>query len=904
MGRRSALVLLVLGVLLASGLLNGLARFYTDWLWFRSLGYAPVFWTALGTTWAVRLLVGLTFFLFLLVNLLLTRPVIGRALLRFEGTPLAELLTAERVTRFFAVLSAAVAVFAALAASLYWEVVQKFLHGGAFHLVDPLFGRDLGFYLFKLPFYRYLYRTGMALLVVPLLLVGAIYILSGQLVFSGFSPSFQGRARYHLALLLAGVFALKAWGYWLSQANLLYSTRGVVFGAGYTDVHVNLIGYQVLTAVALACTVIVLLSTIVRSGRWLVAGVFLLVSVSLLLGSAYPGMVQRFVVEPNELAKEGPYIRHNIRYTRLGWGLDKVEEHPFSVRNDLSYAELQEEQETLQNVRLWDWRPLQATYGQLQEMRPYYDFVGVDVDRYPIEGTTRAVTLAARELNPEKIPAQARTWLNLHLKYTHGYGLVMSPVNEVNEEGMPNFWIKNIPPETRVGPRVTRPEIYYGELAGDYVITNARSPEFNYPLGDRNAYSRYEADSGVRLSSPLVRVAFALRFGTINLLLASDITAQSRVHLYRNIRERVQRIAPFLRYDRDPYLVAAKGRLYWLQDAYVTSDLFPYSEPMGEWGNYVRNSVKVVIDAYSGETTYYLWDANEPIAATYARIFPGLFKPKSAMPVELLDHVRYPEDLYRLQAQVYTVYHMSDTNVFYNKEDVWAVPREVVAGDQVDVEPYYVQMRLIGGKRPEYVLMLPMTPARKNNLIAWLAAHCDRDDYGRLVVFKFPKQSLTYGPSQVEARIDQDSEISRQLTLWSQKGSRVIRGNLLVIPIRQSILYVEPIYLQAEQSQMPELKRVVVAFRDRVVMEETLEKALAQVFGAAAPVTPAGPPPPRPPLPEAPGVDRGALTDELIHRAAESLREAEQRLASGDWAGFGSAMKRLRQALNGLEGGR
>lgn len=900
MGRRSTFILLVLAVLLGSGLVNGLASFYTDWLWFKDLGYVSVLWTTLGTTWGMRLLVGLAFFLFLFLNLLVTRPAVGRALDRLEGTPLPALFTAPRVTQGFAAVSALVAFFGALAASLYWEVVQKFLHGGAFGLTDPLFGRDLGFYLFRLPFFLYLYRTGMSLLILTLLAVGVIYVLAGQLTVSGLSLSFQGRARYHLALLLAGSFGLKAWGYWLNQASLLYSTRGVVFGAGYTDVHVNLLGLQVLIWVAAACAAIVLLSTIVRSGRWLLAGVFLLASVSLLLGSAYPGVVQRFLVEPNELVKESPYIRQNIRYTRLGWGLDKVEERPFAVRDDLTYQQLQEEQDTLQNVRLWDWRPLQATYGQLQGIRPYYDFLGVDVDRYPLGGKVRAVTLAARELNPDKIPAQARTWLNLHLKYTHGYGLVMSPVNEVTEEGMPTLWLRNIPPESPVGLKVTRPGIYFGEHAGDYVIINTRSPEFDYPMGDRNAYTQYQAKTGVSLSSPLRRLAFAARFGDLNMLLASDITGQSRVLLYRNIRERVQRLAPFLRYDYDPYLVAVGGKLYWLQDAYATSDLFPYSEPMGDWGNYVRNSVKVLIDAYSGATTFYLWDEREPVAATYARIFPNLFRPRAEIPADILAHVRYPEDLYRLQTQVYTTYHMSDTNVFYNKEDLWAVPQEIAGGDQVAVEPYYLQMRLPGQPRAEFVMMLPFTPARKSNMIAWMAVHSDPDDYGKLVVFKFPKQSLTYGPSQVEARIDQDSEISRQLTLWNQKGSRVIRGNLLVIPVRQSILYVEPIYLQAEQSQMPELKRVVVSFRDRVIMDETLEAALARVFGVSAPVTPLAPT-----APAAPGAPPATFDREaLIRQAAQSLREAEQKLSTGDWSGFGTAMNRLRQALDRLEGGR
>lgn len=900
MGRRSTFILLVLGVLIGSGLVTGAVRFYTDWLWFKDLGFTQVFWTTLATTWAMRLVVGAVFFLFLLFNLLFTRPVIGRALLHFEGTPLPELLTAGRVTWVFTGLAALVAVFGALASAPYWEVVQKFLHGGSFGFGDPLLGRDIGFYMFQLPFYLYVYRIAMGLLTLTLFAVGTVYVLSGQLVLNGFVPSFQGRARRHLALVLSAVFGLKAWGYWLSQAGLLFSTRSVIFGAGYTDVHVNLFGLQVLTYVALACAFIVLLSTVARSGRWLLAGVFLLVSVSFLLGSAYPGLVQRFVVEPNELAKETPYIMNNIRFTRLGWGLDRVEERPFEVRDDLTYAELQSEQDTLQNIRLWDWRPLQATYEQLQGIRPYYDFADVDVDRYLVDGSFRAVTLAARELNTEKIPAQARTWLNLHLKYTHGYGLVMSPVNGVTLEGMPDFWIKNIPPETTRGPQVTRPEIYFGEFSGDYVITKARTPEFDYPLGDQNAYATYQSESGIPLRSLLVRLAMAVRFGTMNLLLASDITPESRVLMYRNIRDRVQRIAPFLRYDSDPYIVIGKNGLFWLQDAYVVSDLFPYSEPVAGWGNYVRNSVKVVIDAYTGKTTFYLWDEQEPIARTYARVFPGLFRPRSTMPDELLAHVRYPEDLYRLQARVYASYHMNDVNVFYNKEDLWAVPREIVAGEQVDVEPYYVQMKLPGEERPGYVLMLPFTPARKNNMIAWMAVSCDPENYGRLLVFEFPKQSLTYGPSQVEARIDQDSEISRQLSLWNQRGSRVIRGNLLVIPVRNSILYVEPVYLQSEQSQMPELKRVIVAFRDRVIMEQTVDAALAGVFGVTGPI-----PPRQPSAPAEPGEPRQAATDrELIRQAVDSLREARSRLSSGDWAGFGGAMDRLTDALERLEGDR
>lgn len=901
MARRSTFVLLVLAVLLGGGLASGLAGFFTDWLWFKGLGQTGVFLTILSTSWVVRLSVALIYFAFLYANLLLTRPVIGRALERFEGTPLPALFTAGRVTRGFAVVAGLLAVGAGLTASVGWEMVQKFLHGGAFGVADPLFGRDLGFYFFRLPFYLYIYRNAIGLVFLTLLAVGAIYVLAGSLTFSGLLPSFKGGARIHLAVLLASLFGLKAWGYWLSQANLLYSTRGAIFGAGYTDVHVNLLGYQVLTIVAVACAGIVLLSMIARSGRWLAAGVFLLAAVSLLLGSAYPGMVQRFVVEPNELARETPYIRRNIEFTRRGWGLDKIEERLFDVKDNLTYAQVEQERNTLDNIRLWDWRPLQATYGQLQAMRQYYDFLNVDVDRYTVDGRVRAVTVAAREFNPERISQQARTWQNTHLFYTHGYGLVMSPVNEVTEEGMPNLWVRNIPPQTVRGPRVTRPELYYGEVGGDYVLTNTRMKEFDRPAGDRNAFTVYKGKGGVRLASPLVRLAFAARFGELNLLLSSDITSQSRVHLYRNIHDRVRKIAPFLRYDSDPYLVTAGGKLYWFQDAYVTSDAYPYSEPVGDWGNYVRNSVKVVIDAYTGEVTFYVWNEQEPLTKAYRRIFPGLFTPAEKMPADLMRHVRYPEDLFRLQAQIYNTYHMKDANVFYNKEDTWAIPMEIVGGEQVEVEPYFVQMRLPGSEKAEFLLMQPFTPLRKNNMVAWMAAHSDPEEYGRLVVYKFPKQSLTFGPAQVEARIDQDSEISRQLSLWNQKGSRVIRGNLLVIPVQQSILYVEPIYLQSEQSQMPELKRVVVAFRDRVIMEATLEAALARVFGVEAPVTPLEPGKPTGPaqaVRPAPGVSSA-----LVQEAARSLREAEQRMGQGDWAGFGQAMDRLRSALRRLENG-
>ncbi|MGE5576931.1 MAG: UPF0182 family protein [Syntrophothermus sp.] len=884
------------------------SEFYTDWLWFAGLKYDGVFWKIFWSTWMLRLGVGLIFFAVIFGNLLLTRKVIGRALDRLQlfGGMLPDILSARRVTFLFLIASAIGGFLGGAAAGGYWEIVQKFLYGSAFGVTDPLFKHDIGYYIFTVPFYQYVYRTAMGLLGLTTVVVGAIYFLAGSFQFSGRALMVDGRARRHLEVLLALIFALKAWGYRLAMFNLLYSTRGVVFGAGYTDVHAQLLALKVLMVIALFCALIFLAAIVARTARLMVAGVGLLLVSSLVLGSIYPGTVQQFLVEPNEQVKERPYILENIKYTRLAYGLDKIGEKGFTVREDLTAADLQGERGTLQNVRLWDWRPLLQTYGQLQAMRLYYDFRQVDIDRYTINGELRQVMLAPREMNIANIPESARTWINMSLLYTHGYGLVMSPVNLVTQEGLPNFFIKNIPPESSIDLKVERPEIYFGELTNNYVLVNTRAKEFDYPIGDENAYTRYGGTGGVVISSPLVRAALAVRFGNLQLLLSNDITSESRALFYRNIGERVRRIAPFLLYDRDPYLVVDRGRLFWIQDAYVTTSLYPYSAPVAGWGNYVRNSVKVVIDAYNGTTDYYIVDPSEPLARTYASIFPSLFKPVSQMPEGLRSHLRYPEDLFRVQAQVYNIYHMNDPDVFYNKEDVWTVPTEVVGGEEVAIEPYYIVMKLPGAKNEEFVLMQPFTPSRKNNMIAWLAALSDGENYGKLLVYKFPKQQLTYGPMQIEARINQDSEISKQLTLWNQKGSRVIRGNLLVIPVKNSIMYVEPLYLQSEQSQMPELKRVIVAYGNQVVMETDFETALNQIFGtgflpeksagmAPAPGPGGGPRTPQPARPTQ------ATVREYIRQARQLFDEAQNKLRDGDWAGYGQALQKMADALRKAE---
>ncbi|MDI3280553.1 MAG: UPF0182 family protein [Bacillota bacterium] len=889
--RRTAFLLGV-AALLAFSLFWAAVRLYTDWLWFGEVGYRGVFWTILLTRWLLRGLILAVFFLFLAANLLWTRKVLDEAVHRLRAWHplLAALFAPQRVTAGLLLVAAALTLLGA-AAPPPWEMALKYLYGGEFGLADPLFQRDVGFYVFRLPLLQYLYRFGLGLFSLAFLAVTALYALAGAFRWDplAWRLEVKARARHHLAVL-AGAFLLwRAWGYRLEAYQLLYSTRGAVFGAGYTDVHVLLVGLKFLSLLALVAAALVLWGGFARRLRPALAALVLLAGASLLVGQVYPSLVQRLVVEPNELAKEEPYLRQHIKFTRLGWGLDKIEEYNYPVRTDLTLSDVEAEPETVENVRLWDWRPLLATYNQLQSMRLYYDFAQVDVDRYLLDGRWRQVTLAARELNVERLPEQARTWVNLRLKYTHGYGLVMSPANEVTPEGLPNFFVANVPPEGRPDLAVRRPEIYFGELTRDYVVVRNRTPEFDYPRGDENAYTTYQGRGGIPLRSPLVKLAFALRLGTVKFFLSQEIGPESRIMIYREIKERVRRIAPFLKYDRDPYLVLEGGRLFWIQDAYVTTSAFPYAQPLPGWGNYARNSVKVVVDAYHGAVRFYAVDPREPLTAMYGRAFPGLFRPWEEMPAGLRMHVRYPEDLFLAQAQIYSVYHMEDPVVFYNKEDLWTIPDEIFASERVQVEPYYVIMRLPGREKGEFLLMLPFSPARKDNMVAWMAGLCDGEDYGRLVVYKFPKRKLTYGPIQVEARIDQDPVISQQLTLWNQRGSRVLRGNLLVIPLRGGILYVEPLYLQSEESRLPELKRVVAAYENRLVMDLTLERALQRLFA---------PGPLLPPAPPEEGADRSLSA--LARQAARLFAEAEEALARREWSEWGRRLEEVRRILEQL----
>jgi uncharacterized membrane protein (UPF0182 family) len=904
--RRWFWIALLIFLLLIS--FNWIVTTYTEWLWFTSLEYQKVWLTQWGYRAATTAVAFVVAAIVLLVNLRLafktakeTGPISGLRLLTLPG--IGQLVTAS---------GAFIALVFGAAAGGHWENILLFFNRQPFGTADPIFNLDLGFYIFQLPVFRFLQSWLTPLFIITLVGVLALYLVDNWAGLQrGEWRPLSSEARRHIAIMAALAMIFWALGYWLDMYELLYSSRGVAFGASYTDLRATrpALYAQMALMILLAAAALfnafrpALRPLLIIGGLWLAA--------TILLGAVYPSILQRYTVEPNELSRERPYIEHNINFTRMGYDLSDLNTKAFGSLGELTKQDLDEHKETLKNVRLWDYRPLQLTYGQLQELRPYYTFSSIDIDRYEIDGEIRQVMLAGRELDKDNLTAPS--WINQKLMFTHGYGVVMNPVDEVTPQGQPNFFIKDLPPQSSVDIEVTRPEIYSGEVLNDVVFVGSDQPEFDYPIGNDNAASSYEGVGGVELSSGLRRLAFAIRLGETNLLLSQDITSDTRVLLHRQIQERVQRITPFLSFDNDPYLVIAGGRLVWMIDGYTLSSNFPYSSPTNSDFNYIRNAVKVTIDAYDGTVTYYMSEPDDPLIQSYARAFPGLFHPLDEMPAELQAHIRYPEDLFLVQTQKYLKYHMTNVQVFYNQEDLWEIPQEVFDSNQQAIEPYYVYLALPGEEEPEFLLIQPYTPAGKNNMIAWVAARNDKPNYGELVVYELPKQELVFGPIQVEARIDQDPEISAQISLWNQRGSRVIRGNLIVIPIGDSFLYVEPLYLLADTSELPELKRVIVASGDRITMDKTLEGALAALVEGGPIVTEVvdkatgeegatadtevetGE---RPTLTEGGAIDE--TTQSLIQSANAHFEAAEAAQREGDWATYGRELEALQGDLQRL----
>ncbi len=894
-------LLLLIGIPLL--LLTICSGYIFEWMWLNELGYSHVFWTIRGT----QVLLTLGAFAISALYLVANFRILADRLrwVQFEGTPLQPLNihfgSAARYRQLRIFLTSA-ALFMALlfAAGFYlnWDDSLRFFWSESFGQSDPVFGREIGFYLFQLPFWKRIQISLSLLVFLMLALLLFIYLITGLLSPGDgrgeirMRPDVSGHLRWNAVIWLL----LLVWGVWLERYQLLLRPDGIVFGATYAHINVELPGLWVLMITLAGAALVLALGNRLNLRRILPVTAFTALAVLALGRVIIPSAVQQFSVEPNELELETPFLENNIRLTRLAYGLDKIREIEYEGGDTLTFEDIRRNQDVIDNIRLWDPRLLIQTYRQLQEIRSYYEFYSVDNDRYLVGDRVLQTMLASREI-ARNLPSQSDTWVNRHLQYTHGYGLVMNPVTETNRQGEPVFLIRDIPP---VSPhpdlQIERPEIYYGENSSGYYVVNTLVPELNYPFGDQNVYTHYSGQGGIPIDSFWKKILFAWQLGDINLILSNYIHEESRLQIWRSVQERIRRITPFLSLDSDPYLVLNEGRLYWIQDAYTTSSHFPYSQPHGRF-NYIRNSVKVVVDAYEGSVDYYIVDEEDPVLRVYRRIFPGLFQPLENLPSGLEHHFRYPQDLFEIQLEIFNRYHMTHPQLFYNQEDLWTRPNEKYAGIRRVMEPYYVLARLPGEERLEFMLISPTTPENRDNMIGWLAAKSDADNYGEMVVYRLPKDRLIYGPAQIDARIDQDPEISRQLALWDQRGSSVIRGNLMVIPVENSFLYVEPVFLLAEGVDIPQLQRVIVAIGDNVSMQPSIGQAIRELFGVS-------PDMPGPAALPAGGPQSGAEVPLLLQRESEELDEIRslwqqmmQALDRMEWRRYGELMEELDKRL-------
>ncbi len=899
--RRGRLALwLLVGLSVLFFLISPLIQLLAEWPWFSALGYERVFATRLIASLLLGIVAGGAAFALLYANLRFAQRGIVPNPVVMQMNAQTPAVDVTRLVRRLALPAALVlALFIALAVSSGWMPVLQFLNQTPFGVTDPVFGRDLGYYVFTLPIVGGVLGLLMFLVVVALLASGALYALRGDVVIYRKNLTIEPSARLHLALLLAVLFVLTALRvYFVRLPGTLFSSNGPLFGASYANLHGTIIGLKLAGLAALVGAALVVAGArSKRLGRNALLAVAIYFGVSLLGVVVYPAVVQRLIVAPNELNKETPQLRYHIDATRRAWGLDRVLVRDLSGEAALTERDIQANRTTIDNVRLWDRDPLLQTFGQLQEIRTYYDFVSVDDDRYMIDGRYRQVMLSPRELNSASLPT--RTFINERLTFTHGMGLTLGPVNEVTEEGLPVLFVKNLPPASTVSVAVRRPEIYFGELTDTWVFANTGQAEFDYPSGDENIFASYKGNGGVRVGGFLRRLVLSAYFRSLKVLLSSDITSQSRAMYIRNIRQRARTALPFLMFDADPYMVIdTGGRLRWILDGYTATTRYPYAEPLQNGVNYMRNSVKVVIDAYDGTVTAYLADPTDPLVRTFAKIFAGIFQPLDSMPADLRAHLRYPEDLFHVQSELYGAYHMAEPDVFYHREDQWQKPVLSMAPERPDPFLRHMVMRLPEERQAEFILMVPFTPRGKDNLASWMVARNDGEHYGELVVYRFPKQSLVFGPTQIVNRINQDTEIARQVALWDQGGSQVIRGNLLVIPIEESLIYVMPLYLRAQGGRIPELKRVVVAYQNRVVMEETLDAGLAQLFGGGAE---AAREPARVAATPGAAPATNARAADLARRANESYRRALEAQRAGDWARYGEELRRLEDLLRQLQ---
>jgi uncharacterized membrane protein (UPF0182 family) len=895
---KKTLIKILIGVIVLLVLVGVFSSFFVDYQWFNEVGYIDVFFTSLKSK---AIIFGPTFVVLFLLILVYSRY-LKKGYLSMNNQVYDKKETSlHNKIIFFASLVLSL-IFSLLFTEVFWYRILEYFNATDFGIKDPLFGYDAGFYIFKLPLINAV--LGVLITIIVLLIIATLVFYSLLKIkdgFTGFKEYMKaGDSREasfaikQLSVLGAILLILLAGAFYLRGLNLVYSPRGIAFGGSYTDVHISLPMFKIIAVLCLISAFIVFFAIIRKRTRWVVyTAIF--IAVLMVSETLVSGIVERFIVAPNARDKELPYLTYNIDMTRKGFGLENIKETPFTVDNTLAQKDIDENMDTIDNIRINEFSQSLEVFNQIQAIRNYYKFNDVDIDRYDIDGKTRQVFISARELDNSRREAKFQTWQNLHLYYTHGYGAVMSYTNDVNASGLPEFILKDIPTlNTEI--KIDVPQIYFGELDYDYVVVGKKNQEIDYPAEDREAKTTYSGTAGIKMT-PLNKLLFAFNKGSINFLLSNDVTADSKIILNRNIVDRVKKIAPFISYDSDPYLVISNGKLYWIIDAYTTSNRFPYAEQYNGI-NYVRNSVKVVIDAYDGKVDFYLADSSDAIAKTIGKIYSGIFKDISQMPEDLKNHLRYSEDVFMTQSKVYEKYHMNNPAVFYNSEDLWSVAKKKAnETTEADVEAVYQVMRLPGETKEELLLTIPFTVAKKENMVSWLAVKMDADNLSQMTLVKFPKEKSIYGPQQFNSRLNTDTEISRQIALWDQKGSQVILGETNIIPVKNALLYVKPLYLRANSgNSLPELKKVIIGLGEKIVMEDNIQLAFAKLFNANIEQPGTTTPTPTETTP-------GAEVDinSLIIKAADLYEKSKQAQQSGDWAGYGEYIKELESVLNQLK---
>ncbi|WP_213818949.1 UPF0182 family protein [Garciella nitratireducens] len=884
--------------------------FIIQYQWFQEVGYTQVFLKGLITKIQIGIPIFVLLTIILYIYFVILKTIYNKKLRVFFSP---EKNKKENRWLLLGVIILCL-FFTIIITSNLWYDLLEFINSTDFSIKDPVFHKDMSFYIFQLPLIEQIYSTGLIILIFMTMASLGFYIFllirngTKQGIFHNkkedridlkyILQEFFSLASKQLAIMVGAFFLILALGYYIKTFGILFTPGNLVYGAGYTDIHITLWIYRISMIIAVISAVLIIIAGYRKKLKLALVGPICLIGVGI-LGNIISFGVQNLIVSPNELVKEQPYIQNHINYTRQAYDLNDIERKQFPAKQDLNAQDIKENEITIGNIPINDYKPTLSMYNSLQGFRRYYQFYDIDIDRYLINGDYTQVFLSARELNQEKMDENSKTWINQHLKYTHGFGAAVSPVNRVNSSGQPDLVIKDIPPQGVEELKITEPRIYFGEMTNNNVITNARIKEFDYPKGDNNAEYFYTGTAGISLNW-FNRFLFAIHEGSPRILLSRDITSDSKILINRNIVERVQKIAPFFIYDEDPYLVIDNGKLYWIIDAFTSSDRYAYSQPVKEKSfNYIRNSVKVVVDAFNGDVTFYQIDKEDPIINTYGKIYPDLLKNIEEMPKGIRDHIRYSQKYFDIQSQIYATYHMENPTVFYNKEDVWQIATQIygTANQEEDqkVESAYIIMQDPDKEEEEFMLMVPYTPRERDNMVSWLAASNDGEDYGKLIVYKFPKQKLVYGPMQIEKRIDQDTEISKELTLLDQQGSNVIRGNLLTIPIEQSILFVEPIYIQStgEDNNLPEVKRVIIAYENKITMKETLEQGLNEIFGIQEEKQ-------QEKETDSEKMMKGT-NQELILQANELFKKAQEAQKQGDWGKYGEFLKELQEILNELE---